>query len=125
MLGLIWIQSIWHSDGIPERIFRKSWFWKQSADDKKSMKNFPGGKELKLLVLPYIDSWYRPCLGAAPLLNTGYDLGLWDHTALSYELNKQQQPHYFGRSRVNIGESSKFPKSRTFEIKNLLCPVGL
>ena len=29
--GLIWIQSVWHSDGIPERFFRKSWFWNKSA----------------------------------------------------------------------------------------------
>ena len=35
-----------NSDGIPERIFRKSWFWKKFADDKKNMKNYPAGKEL-------------------------------------------------------------------------------
>ena len=46
MVGLIWIQTIWNSDGIPERSFLKGWFWKKSADDKKSCKNFPGGKEL-------------------------------------------------------------------------------
>ena len=46
MPSLIWIQAFWHSDGIPERLFQKSWFWKKSADDKKSMKNNPGGKEL-------------------------------------------------------------------------------
>ena len=33
--GLIWIQTVWHSDGVPERIFRRSWFWKKSSDDKK------------------------------------------------------------------------------------------
>ena len=33
MSGLIWIQTVWHSDGISERIFQKSWFWKKSADD--------------------------------------------------------------------------------------------
>ena len=26
MSGLIWIKIVWHSDGIPERIFQKSWF---------------------------------------------------------------------------------------------------
>ena len=36
------------SDGIPEGNFRKSLFWKKSADDKKSKKNYPVGKELRL-----------------------------------------------------------------------------
>ena len=44
MSGLFWIQSV--CQGIPEWIFWKCWFWKKSADNKKSMKNFPGGKEL-------------------------------------------------------------------------------
>ena len=48
MSGLIRIQTVWHSDGIPEIIFRKSWFWKKSADGKKCMNNFPGGKELNM-----------------------------------------------------------------------------
>ena len=39
MSGLIWIQMVWHSDGIPERTFWKHWFWKKSADDKKACKN--------------------------------------------------------------------------------------
>ena len=46
MSGLIWIQIIWHADGISERIFRKHWFWKKSADDIKAWKNYPGCKEL-------------------------------------------------------------------------------
>ena len=40
--GLIWIQTVWHSDGIPERIFGKKLNLKKkkkSADDKKNMKN--------------------------------------------------------------------------------------
>ena len=41
MSGLIWIQTIWNSYGIPEIIFQKSWFWKKSADDKKHAK-LPG-----------------------------------------------------------------------------------
>ena len=28
-------QNVWQSDRIPEIIFRKSWFWKKSADNKK------------------------------------------------------------------------------------------
>ena len=35
MSGLIWIQTVWHSDGIPERIFQKREFLKNSANDKK------------------------------------------------------------------------------------------
>ena len=30
----IWIQTIWHSDSIPEIFFWKSSFWKKSADNK-------------------------------------------------------------------------------------------
>ena len=41
MSGLFWIQIVWHSDGIPERIFQKCWFWKKSADDKKHEKLCP------------------------------------------------------------------------------------
>ena len=43
--GLIWIQTVWQSDGIPEWIFQKSWTRKKSADDKKHA-NFPVGKGL-------------------------------------------------------------------------------
>ena len=38
ILGLIWIQDVWHSDIIPERIFWKSYFWKKSSDDKTNGK---------------------------------------------------------------------------------------
>ena len=44
MLDLTWIKTIWHSDGIPEIIFRKSWCWKKSADDKKAWKISQGAK---------------------------------------------------------------------------------
>ena len=30
MSGLIWIQTVWHFDGNLERIFWKSWFWKNT-----------------------------------------------------------------------------------------------
>ena len=42
MSVLIWIQTVWHSDSVPE----KKWFWKKSADDNKSMKHYPTCKEL-------------------------------------------------------------------------------
>ena len=49
MSSLIWIQSNWHSDGISEIIFQKSWFWKKSVDDKKAWKIFQGAKIFKTL----------------------------------------------------------------------------
>ena len=38
MSGLIWIQSVWNSDGIPEIIFQKSWFWKNQQKTKNMKK---------------------------------------------------------------------------------------
>ena len=37
-LGLIWIQNVWHFDGIPEIIFRKKLVLKKSADNEKANK---------------------------------------------------------------------------------------
>ena len=34
MLVLIWIQTVWHSDGVPERFFWKSSFWKVSRQQQ-------------------------------------------------------------------------------------------
>ena len=44
MSGLIWIQTVWHSDGILESIFRKRWFRKKLADDKKKQQKYPVGR---------------------------------------------------------------------------------
>ena len=30
-LILIWVQTVWHSDGTPEIIFQKSWYWNKST----------------------------------------------------------------------------------------------
>ena len=38
MAGLIWIQTVKHSDGIPESLFRKQKNFKKSADDRKVWK---------------------------------------------------------------------------------------
>ena len=35
MSGVKWIQTVWHFIGIPERIFRKSWFWKKISKQQK------------------------------------------------------------------------------------------
>ena len=48
MSSLIWIQTVRHSDGIPERIFQKMDFEKIQQTTKKSMKNYTGGKQLML-----------------------------------------------------------------------------
>ena len=48
---LILIQTIWHSDSVPQWIFWKSWSWKKSADDNKSMKSYPTCKELTMAPL--------------------------------------------------------------------------
>ena len=46
MSVLIWIQTLQHSDSIPERLFEKVNFEKKSADNNKSMKNYRACKEL-------------------------------------------------------------------------------
>ena len=48
MSGLIWIQIVWHSDNIPERILRKSWFWKNISRmmTKRAWKNYLVGKKI-------------------------------------------------------------------------------
>ena len=46
MSGLIWIQTVWHSDCIPERTFLKSLFWKNQQMTKKHAK-FPRRQRLK------------------------------------------------------------------------------
>ena len=43
--GLIWIQTVWHSDGFPVRIFQKVDFEKISRHQKR-IKNFPEVNEL-------------------------------------------------------------------------------
>ena len=45
--ALFWIQTVWHSDGIPERIVRKGWFLKKISTRQNYMKKFQGGKEFK------------------------------------------------------------------------------
>ena len=45
MSGLIWIKTVLHSDGIPEKMTLKK---KQQAT-KKTMKNYPADKDLKAL----------------------------------------------------------------------------
>ena len=51
MSGLIWIQIVWHSGGIPERIFQKVDFEKKSADDKKTWKNFQGANKFLIIFI--------------------------------------------------------------------------
>ena len=57
MSVLIWFQTVWHSDSVPERNFLKSLFWKKSADDNKSKKNFLACKELIILGILDLSFW--------------------------------------------------------------------
>ena len=41
------IQTVWRSDGNSERVFRKSWFWKNYAQRTISLRNYPACIELK------------------------------------------------------------------------------
>ena len=45
MSGLIWIQTVWQYNYIPERLYCNSWFWRKSAHAKKLI-NFPEVKPL-------------------------------------------------------------------------------
>ena len=38
MSGLTWIQTVWHSDGIPESIFEKIYFEKNQQTTKRACK---------------------------------------------------------------------------------------
>ena len=46
MSGLIWIQTVWHADGIPARIFEKVNSEKKLADDKTHEKFSQHAKSL-------------------------------------------------------------------------------
>ena len=46
MSVLSWIQTVWQSDSVPERIIWKVNFKKKSADDNKSMKHYHACKAL-------------------------------------------------------------------------------
>ena len=53
MSDLIWIQTVWHSDGIPGRFFfEKVDFKKKIHRRQKSMQNFPACKEIKQIPSP-------------------------------------------------------------------------
>ena len=45
--SLIWVQTVWHSTGIPERIFWKCYFWKNQQSTKKCTK-LPSIQRVKL-----------------------------------------------------------------------------
>ena len=83
MLGLTWIQGVWHSDGIPKIFFWKSWFWKKWADDKKHAK-LPSKQRVNNLLVYFFclgfnkDSW-RQVLVKFDL----YELPLWGKSVFS------------------------------------------
>ena len=66
MSGLIWILTVCHSDGIPERVFPNSEFLKKSAG-KKTHENIPsvqrvniGFSAAKLFSLFFFSSFFLP-----------------------------------------------------------------
>ena len=46
MSGLIWIQTVLHSKGIPERIYRKIFDFEKNRQMTENMQNYSVGKEL-------------------------------------------------------------------------------
>ena len=46
MADLIWIQIVWHSDSVPERILLEKLILQRSQQKTKSMKNYPACIEL-------------------------------------------------------------------------------
>ena len=68
MWDLIWIQTAWHTDGIPERYFVRKGvnFERKFSNQQKSMQVFPACKELHVLNIVYFDekSGYYMCLVA-------------------------------------------------------------
>ena len=48
MSGLIWIKTMRHFHGIPERVFRKKLIFEKIVDDKKGKQNYPVDKEIKV-----------------------------------------------------------------------------
>ena len=62
MPGLIWVLTVWHSEGTPEQSFWKGWFKKISWQQILSMQNYPEGKKLtqkKMLCEDVYDNCHR------------------------------------------------------------------
>ena len=53
MSGLIWIQTVWHSDGMPE-FFSKKVDFEKNQQTTKSMEKSPVGKELYIYCIQSI-----------------------------------------------------------------------
>ena len=67
---VIWIWKVWHSDGIPDRIFRKVDFEKNINRRQKSLQNCPEGKE-QGLIDNMISPWqYLPIWALRPFCGT-------------------------------------------------------
>ena len=54
---LIWVQTVWHSDGINEIVCRKGWFWTKNQQTTKSMQNYPVRRALSLTLV--LKSWKK------------------------------------------------------------------
>ena len=45
--GGIWTQAVWHSDSVHERIFLKSWFWRNQRTTRKNHEKLPSMQRVK------------------------------------------------------------------------------
>ena len=71
VLVLVWIQTVWHSDGIPERIFRKNRFWKKISRRQQKHEKLPSmqtvwhsdgvpeSKFLNKLIMKKVSKWQQ------------------------------------------------------------------
>ena len=91
MSGLIWIQSVWHSNDIPERNFWESWFWKNQLTTLKHAK-LPSRQNVKLNQLSgryrtprLLVSWTEPYEILGHRLNTwsSYSDAAWFYRSMS------------------------------------------
>ena len=58
MSSLIWIQTVWHCDGIPER-----YFWKVKKKNPQTTKSMQNYSACKKLILHQNISFHQSCLG--------------------------------------------------------------
>ena len=56
MLVLIWIQTVRHPDIVPERFFLKLILKKKTADNSRSIRNYPATLQYSIVYIAKIDT---------------------------------------------------------------------
>ena len=121
---LIWIQTVWHSDNVPERLN----FEKKSADNNKSMNNYPACKvtleKIRLDVLNpkaryYFLSWkcYLLSTFAAIILKPRFNHGSKKHRIRKCQ-NMPEYAEIFRKMPVNASGMDFTHKCRHFPNPN-------